>query len=149
MPANNLCNVNDHNLAFGKVLPKCRIFKYFGSSVVNITATCVEYMNRRITAVWLKRQRDSRVPCVKRMSPKLMDKIYTTTVRPTLTFGSNSSTVHDKFGKEDKIRSQPKSAHLRHVARSRSSTWNQCCRKTLSMNTVGLVKGDNDNMDSA
>lgn len=83
----------------GKVMPKCTSFKYLGS-VVNTNGTCDEDVNHRISVGWLKWKQNSGVLCDKRMPPKLKGKIYTTVVRPALTYGSKCWTMYDKFGRD-------------------------------------------------
>src|ERR1700735_4369503 len=82
----------------GNVMPKCTSFKYFGS-VVNKTGTCDEDVNHRISVGWLKWRQNSGVLCDKRMPPKLKGKIYTTVVRPALTYGSKCWTMYEKYGR--------------------------------------------------
>lgn len=83
----------------GKVMPKCKSFKYLGS-IINQTGSCDEDVNHRISVAWLKWQQNSGVLCDKRMPPKLKGKIYTTVVRPALTYGSKSWTMYEKFGRD-------------------------------------------------
>ena len=83
----------------GNVMQKCTSFKYLGS-ILNILGTCDEDANHRVSVGWLKWQQNSGVLCDKRMPPKLKGKIYTTVVRPALTYGSKCWTMYDKFGRD-------------------------------------------------
>src|SRR6201989_873331 len=83
----------------GNVMPKCTSFKYLGS-IINQTGSCDEDVNHRISVAWLKWRENSGVLCDKRMPPKLKGKIYTTVVRPALTYGSKCWTMYEKFGRD-------------------------------------------------
>ena len=83
----------------GNVMPKCTSFKYLGS-IINKTGSCDEDVNHRVSVAWLKWQQNSGVLCDKHMPPKLKGKIYTTVVRPALTYGSKCWTMYEKFGRD-------------------------------------------------
>lgn len=79
----------------GAVLPKCEKFKYLGS-MVNIEATCDDDVNHRVSVGWMKWKQNTGVLCDKRMPLKLKGKLYTQTVRPALSYGSQCWTMLKK-----------------------------------------------------
>ena len=99
----------------GNVMQKCTSFKYLGS-ILNILGTCDEDANHRVSVGWLKWQQNSGVLCDKRMPPKLKGKIYTTVVRPALTYGSKCWTMYDKFSRDLTTEEMKMCRMSRHVA---------------------------------
>ncbi|XP_075217797.1 uncharacterized protein LOC142322607 [Lycorma delicatula] len=83
----------------GRVMPKCTSFKYFGS-ILNQRGGCEQDVNHRITVAWLKWQQISAVLCDKRMQPKLKGQMYTTVVRPALTYGAKCWTRYEQFDRD-------------------------------------------------
>lgn len=80
----------------GVMLPKCEKFKYLGS-MINVEATCDSDINHRISVGWMKWKQNSSVFCDKRMPLKLKGRLFTTVVRPALTYGSQCWTMQKKF----------------------------------------------------
>jgi len=80
----------------GVALPRCEKFKYLGS-VINAEASCDSDINHRISVGWMKWRQNSAVFCDKRMPPKLKGKLYTSVVRPALTYGSQCWTMQKKY----------------------------------------------------
>lgn len=74
-------------------LPKCTSFKYLGS-VVNQQGDCDQDVNHRVSVGWLKWQQNTPLFCDKRMPVKLKGKLYSTVVRPALTYGAKCWTLN-------------------------------------------------------
>ncbi|XP_075233846.1 uncharacterized protein LOC142331698 [Lycorma delicatula] len=83
----------------GRVMPKCTSFKYLGP-ILNQRGGCEKDVNHRITVAWLKWQQISAVLCDKRMPPKLKGRMYTTVVRPALTYGAKCWTRYEQFDRD-------------------------------------------------
>lgn len=80
----------------GVVLPKCEKFKYLGS-MINNEATCDDDINHRVSVGWMKWRENSAIFCDRKMPPKLKGKLYTSVVRPALTYGSQCWTMYKKY----------------------------------------------------
>jgi len=80
----------------GAALPKCEKFKYLGS-MVDSEASCDSDINHRISVGWMKWRQNTGVFCDKKMPPKLKGKLYTSVVRPALTYGSQTWTMQKKY----------------------------------------------------
>jgi len=80
----------------GAALPKCEKFKYLGS-MVDSEASCDSDINHRISIGWMKWRQNTGVFCDKKMPPKLKGKLYTSVVRPALTYGSQTWTMQKKY----------------------------------------------------
>lgn len=50
-------------------------------------------VKKEIQAGWTRRRKITGVICHQRISPKTKDKIYTTLVRPSMTFGPENATL--------------------------------------------------------
>ncbi|XP_075228197.1 uncharacterized protein LOC142328375 [Lycorma delicatula] len=83
----------------GRVMPKCTSFMYLGS-ILNRRGGCEQDVNHRITVAWLRWQQISAVLCDKRMPPKLKGRMYTTLVRPALTYGAKCWTRYEQFDRD-------------------------------------------------
>ncbi|XP_063708920.1 uncharacterized protein LOC134837472 [Culicoides brevitarsis] len=79
----------------GCLLKKIDHFKYLGSMVEN-DGSCDADLNHRISTGWMKWQQNSSVFCDKKMPPKLKGRLYTTVVRPALTYGTECWTMTAK-----------------------------------------------------
>ena len=80
----------------GMVLGKCKKFKYLGSWV-NQEATCDDDVNHRVSVGWSKWKENSGIFCDRKMPPKLKGKLYTTVVRPALSYGSPAWTMYKTY----------------------------------------------------
>lgn len=74
-------------------------FKYLGS-VMNKYGTHDEDVNHRISIGWLKWMENSSIFCDEKIPPKLKGQLYTTAIRPALTYGANCWTLNDKYEKD-------------------------------------------------
>uniref|UniRef100_A0A336LYA8 CSON007526 protein n=1 Tax=Culicoides sonorensis TaxID=179676 RepID=A0A336LYA8_CULSO len=78
------------------VLPKCEKFKYLGS-IVNENASCDDDVLHRISVGWMKWRENSGIFCDAKMPLKLKGKLYTTIVRPALTYGTQCWTMYAQY----------------------------------------------------
>lgn len=80
----------------GVPLPKCETFKYLGSKV-NVEASCDDDISHRISVAWMKWRQNSGVLCDKKIPLKLKGKLYTSVIRPALSYGSQTWTMYKTY----------------------------------------------------
>lgn len=71
------------------VLPHCKSFKYLGG-IVNQNCDCDEDVNHRTSVAWLKWRDHSSMFCDPKLPPKLKGRLYTSVVRPAMTYGATT-----------------------------------------------------------
>ena len=72
----------------GEELKQVKSFKYLGSLIHNNKGGCEKEVQARVSVSWMKRREVTTVWNDKRMLTRLKAKIYTTMVRPVMTYGS-------------------------------------------------------------
>lgn len=81
------------------IIPHCSSFKYLGG-IVNKSGDCDEDVNHRTSVAWLKWRDHSSMFCDPKLPPKLKGRLYTTVVRPAMTYGSTTWSLKDKHQKK-------------------------------------------------
>ena len=71
----------------GEELKQLKSFKHLGS-LINSKGGCEKEVQTRVSASWMKWRRVKTLLNDKRMPMRLKAKIYTTMVRPVMTYGS-------------------------------------------------------------
>lgn len=82
-----------------EMVPICTSSKYLGL-IVNQTCECDEDVNHRVSVAWLKWRENSGMLCDKKLPMKLKEKLYSTVMRLTLTYGSKCWSLLDRHKKK-------------------------------------------------
>jgi hypothetical protein len=81
------------------IVPHCKSFKYLGG-IVNQNCDCDEDVNHRTSVAWLKWRDHSSMFCDPKLPPKLKGRLYTSVVRPAMTYGATTWSLSNRHEKK-------------------------------------------------